>query len=68
MPDRADLDAALNRFHAAGLTPVLSTNGGIPDADIEVTRGPLEQGHPRPVLAVTVTASGLARLATAETA
>ena len=62
MPDRADLDAAIARFHAVGLTPVLSTNGGIPDADIEVTRGKRRPNNTAPIVDVTVTAAGLARL------
>lgn len=63
MPDRADLHAALDRFYAAGLTPVLSLNGSIPDADIEVTRTPLAQGQARAILDVQVTERGQARLA-----
>jgi hypothetical protein len=62
MPDRGDLDAALARFHAKGLTPVLSTNGSIPDADIDVTRGPRVRGEAVPILDVQITPAGLAKL------
>lgn len=62
MPDRADLHAALDRFYAAGLTPVLSLNGSIPEADVEVTRYPRVQGQASSILDVQVTERGQARL------
>lgn len=45
MPEstRADVLAALQRFYDVGLTPVLSTNGGIPGADVQVVRVPADQ-------------------------
>jgi hypothetical protein len=33
----AQRDALIARFAAAGLVPVLSTNGSVPDADIQVS-------------------------------
>ena len=57
-PKRVDLDAFLARFAEAGLQPVISTNGGIPEADIHVAK---VTGDPR-ILDVWLTASGLARL------
>lgn len=62
MPDRADLDAALARFHAVGLTPVLSTNRGTRETDILVRRGPRVQGQDSAILDVQITANGQARL------
>lgn len=62
---RADLDTALQRFHDAGLTPMLSTNGSIPDADVQVVRVPADQrkaGEPNVILDVWVTDKGEARL------
>jgi hypothetical protein len=62
---RADVTAALTRFHDAGLTPVLSTNGAIPDADVQVVRVPADQrtqGEPNAILDVWVTEKGEARL------
>ena len=42
-PDRtaahATRDALLAQFRDVGLVPVISTNGGIPDADIQVVKG-----------------------------
>lgn len=63
MPDRADLHRALDRFYDAGLVPILSLNGGIPSADIEVTRGPRVQGEASgAILEVRITSAGQARL------
>lgn len=39
-----DRDALLQQFHDAGLQPILSTNGGIPEADIELTTAALKDG------------------------
>ena len=42
-PPRTDAhrerDALLQRFAALGLQPVVSTNGSIPDADIQIVKG-----------------------------
>jgi len=62
---RADLDAALAQFHAVGLVPVLSTNGGIPEADVQVVRVPANQrvkGEANVILDVWITEKGQARL------
>lgn len=61
-PTKADRDAALALFYAAGLVPVLSTNGRIPDADVEVALAPRVAGAPVALLSVTVTEAGQARL------
>lgn len=34
-------DALLQRFHDAGLTAIVSTNGSYPDADIQIAKGPI---------------------------
>ncbi|HMF58847.1 MAG TPA: hypothetical protein VK595_00665 [Vicinamibacterales bacterium] len=57
-PKLAELTALLARFAEAGLQPVLSTNGGIPEADIQVAK---ETGHSL-ILGVWLTAKGQARL------
>ena len=57
-PKRADLDGLLAEFAAVGLTPVLSTNGGVPDADIHIAK---VTGEPL-ILDVWITAKGHARL------
>jgi len=54
----AERDRLIAQFKDAGLVPVLSTNGGIPDADIQIVKGP----KPGEVLEVWVTARGEARL------
>jgi hypothetical protein len=62
---RADLDETLAQFHAAGLVPVLSTNGGIPQTDVQVVRVPANQrvkGEPNVILDVWITEKGQARL------
>ena len=51
-------DRLIAQFKDAGLVPVLSTNGGIPDADIQIVKGP----KPGEVLEVWVTARGDDRL------
>jgi hypothetical protein len=56
-PLRRDLDAVVARFAAKGLVAAISTNGGLKDADIDVTkvtRGALTK--------VALTEKGLARL------
>jgi hypothetical protein len=62
MPDRSDVNAALARFYTAVLVPAISTNGGIADADVEVTCGPRVRGEAVPILDVQITPAGLARL------
>jgi hypothetical protein len=54
----AQRDAAIKRFADAGLVPVLSTNGGNPEADIQIVKGP-KAGE---VLEAWITAKGEARL------
>lgn len=67
-PPRTDAhrqrDAFLQQFAALGLTPVVSTNGAIPDADIHIVKGET----PGEVLACWITGKGAARLARAQVA
>lgn len=59
----ADRDALIAQFAAAGLTPSLSTNGSIPDADIQVGRRPLaDSGVHGELDGAWITAKGQARL------
>ena len=53
----ATLQALLAQFRDAGLVPVVSTNGGIPEADIQVVKG----AKPGEVLDVWSTDRGRAR-------
>jgi hypothetical protein len=55
----ADRDALIRQFADAGLTAVVSTNGGIPDADIQVVKG----AQPGDVPECWLTERGRARLA-----
>jgi len=57
-PKRVELNAFLAEFAARGLTPVLSTNGGVPEADIHLAK---VTGEPE-ILDVWITAKGHARL------
>lgn len=66
-------DAFLQQFHAAGLVPRLSTNGGIPDADIQIVKALLPakdgtggDGQYGEVLDCWVTVQGQARLEQAQ--
>ena len=54
----AQRDALIQQFAAAGLVPSISTNGGIPDADIQQVKGP----QPGDVIEAWITARGEARL------
>ena len=54
---RADLDAALAQFHAVGLVPVLSTNGGILEADVQVVRVLEDHGAMAYTTVIAATAS-----------
>ena len=54
----AQRDALIQQFADAGLVPAISTNGGIPDADIQVVKGP----QPGDVSEAWVTALGQRRL------
>jgi hypothetical protein len=56
-PLRRDLDAVIARFAAKGLVAAISTNGGLKDADIEVTK--VTRGL---ITAVKLTDAGLAKL------
>jgi len=62
-PPRTDahqlLAAFVARFKEAGLIPVISTNGGVPDADIQIVKGP----QPGDVTECWITAHGNIRLA-----
>lgn len=40
----AERDALLQQFADAGLQPIISTNGSIPHADIELTMASLKEG------------------------
>lgn len=60
-PAHAVLQTYLGQFRDAGLIPVVSTNGGIPTADIEVTKG----AKPGDVTAAVITETGTQRLAKA---
>lgn len=51
-------DTLLADFAAAGLAPVLSTNGSITDADIQIVKGP----QPGEVLEAWLTPKGTQRL------
>jgi len=60
-------DRYLQMFHAAGLVPIVSTNGGIPDADIQVTKTLLDEGGKHgDVLEARLTDRGQRRLAEAQ--
>lgn len=64
-PKRAELDTLIGRFAAAGLQPVVSTNGSIPNADIQVAQVPAkEAGGPDrwKIEDVWITAHGRTRL------
>ena len=54
----ASRDAAIAQFAAAGLVPVLSTNGSNPEADIQIVKG----AQPGEVLESWITPRGLGRL------
>ena len=54
----ASRDAAIAQFAAAGLVPVLSTNGSNPEADIQIVKGE----KPGEVLESWITPRGLGRL------
>jgi len=61
----ADREALLAPFHDAGLTPVLATNGSIPDADVQVVRVPANlrvQGEANVILDAWITEKGQRRL------
>lgn len=51
-------DTLLADFAAAGLSPVLSTNGSIPEADIQIVKGP-QHGE---VIEAWLTSKGKQRL------
>ena len=61
-----DRDRYLALFHSAGLVPVVSTNGGIPDADIQLAKVPGNEAHSKAELEGAiecwVTERGQARL------
>jgi len=60
----ADLDNALAPFYRRDLVPVVSTNGSIPEADVQVVRVPADQrtkGEANVILDVWITAKGQAR-------
>jgi hypothetical protein len=65
-PPRTDAhrqrDAYLQQFAALGLTPILSTNGSNPEADIQVVKGE----KPGDVPECWITAKGQARLERAQ--
>jgi len=53
------LQTLIAQFKDAGLVPVISTNGGVPDADIQIVKGP----QPGDVTECWITAHGNIRLA-----
>jgi hypothetical protein len=55
----AQRDALIQQFADKGLTPVLSTNGSVPSADIELTFNKLQPGS---VSAAVLTEAGRQRL------
>lgn len=61
-PPRTDAhrerDVLLQQFADAGLVPVVSTNGGVPEADIQVVKG----AQPGDVSEARLTDRGLTRL------
>ena len=66
MPADPRLSVLLERFTAKGLHAVVSTNGSIPDADIEMTRPPVEQSggshQTWKATAIVLTSRGQSRL------
>lgn len=54
----AQRDALIAQFTAAGLVPILSTNGSNPEADIQIVKGP----QPGEVIEAWLTARGERRL------
>jgi hypothetical protein len=63
----ADRDALIRQFADAGLTAVVSTNGGIPDADIQVGKVLLSDGGKHgEVIGAWLTNAGQARLTAAQ--
>ena len=54
----AMLQTLIAQFKDAGLVPVISTNGGIPEADIQVVKG----AKPGEVIEAWMTNNGLDRL------
>ena len=56
--------AAIERFHALGIVPVVSTNGGIPHADIQIAKIPADEAKAGDVTFIDawVTERGEARL------
>ncbi len=61
------LDATIARFRAAGLQAVVSTNGRMPDADIEVAyEKPTAPRCAGRITAAVITKAGAARLAAVE--
>ncbi len=63
-PAHSRRDVLLAQFHAAGIIPIVSTNGGIPEADIQVVKG----AKPGEVVECWVTAHGTRRIAAAQPA
>lgn len=62
-PAHAERDALLLQFAARGLQPVISVNGSIPEADIQVTKALLDEGGKYgEVLDARLTLAGAKRL------
>ena len=56
-------DALIQQFADAGLTPIVSTNGSTPEADIQVTKALLDEGGKHgEVLEARMTERGRLRL------
>lgn len=65
-PMRVKLDELIVRFWQRGITPLVSTNGRHPSADIEITKVPAKdvqsKEHLAQLISVDITAHGQERL------